>query len=115
MKTSKELQEMANAIGEATRAYHNAIAVNLKESGKEHKVMNLWEDEDEENGLRLSVRGDDCDLNDEVIDKVRWNEEKMCIEYHLTSYNYRDTDEWANVAWLGDDADYVFEAIDWEE
>ena len=119
MKTSKEIHELTNAIGDATRAYHNAIADNLKECGKELNVMNIWEDEDADgellNGMRLSVRGDDNDLNDEVIDKIRWNEEKGCVEYHSISYNYRQVDEWANVAWLGDDVDYIYEAIEWEE
>lgn len=116
MKTSKELQRLSDAIGEAERAYHKAIADNLKEGGKEYRVMNLWgDDEDAPNGLNLSIRGDDNDLNDEVIDKVRWNEERGCIEYHSVRFNYRQVDEWANIAYLGEDADYVFQAIDWEE
>ena len=114
MKTKKELQELSFAVGKAERAYHKAIADNLKEGGKEYKVLNPWGDEDI-NGLNLTIRGYDNDLYDEVIDKVRWNEEKGIIEYHSCSFNYKEVDTWADVSYLDDDADYVFDAIDWEE
>lgn len=111
MKTKKELDKLNDAIGKAISAYHNAIEVNLKECGKEVPVLT---DDEDEKGLRLSVRGDDYDLNDEVVDKVRWNEEKECVEYHLIEYNYRECDDWYPIYWLDDCKDYVYESIDWD-
>lgn len=112
MRTKEQLQELSNAIGVAIRAYHSAVADNLKESGKEHNI--LFDDEFEK-GLMLSVRNDNGDgLITEVIDKVRWNEEMQDVQYHSVEYNYKECDEWYSVSWLGEDADYIFEAIDWE-
>ena len=113
MRTKAELQELSKAIGDAERAFRNAIADNLKESGKEHNI--LFDDEYED-GFILFVRNDDGDgFNTEVIDKVRWNEERECVEYHLIEYNYYyERDEWYSVSLLGDDVDYLYEAIDWE-
>lgn len=111
MKTKKELNALSSAIGKAIREYHNAVEENLKESGKEHNVVGDDEDVD---GLRLSVRGDDNDLNDQVVDKVRWNNEKEYVEYHLIEYNYDDCDDWYPMYWLGEEIDYVYDNIDWE-
>jgi len=112
MKTKEELQELSFAIGKAKRVYHKAIADNLKEGGKEFNVLNPWGDE-ETSGLPISFGGDDCDLDEEVVDKVRWNEERGIIEYHSCRFNYLKVDTWADVNYLGDDVDYVFDAIDW--
>ena len=118
MKTKEELQELSFAIGKAERAYHKAIADNLKEGGKEYNVLNPWgdvdEDDEEVNGINLTISGYDDDLYDELIDKVRWNEEKGIIEYHCSKFNYKKVDNWNDVSYLGDDVDYVFDAIDWE-
>jgi len=108
MKTKEELNKLSQEIARATFAYHNAIAVNLKESGKEHNVIGFDEDE----GLYLKLRDDDS-VDTALVDKVRWNEEKGYVEYHTSEWNYEDADDWTHIAWLGDDADYVYEAIEW--
>ena len=115
MKTKEELQELSFSVGKSKRAYHKAIADNLKEGGKEFNVLSPWSDEDEEdNGLNLTIRGYDNDLHDELIDKVRWNEEKGIIEYHCARFDYKKVDTWGDVGYLDDDVDYVFDAIDWD-
>lgn len=111
MKTKEELNKLSQEIVSATFSYHNAIAENLKESGKEHKVIGDDEDFD---GIYLKVRDDDS-VDTILVDKVRWNEEREYIEYHCCEWNYTKTDDWCYIAWLGDDADYVFEAIEWED
>lgn len=111
MKTKKEIYNLNNAIGKAISAYYKAIEDNLKECGKE--ILILSDDEDDE-GLRLSVRGCDNDLINEVINKVRWNNEMECVEYHLIEYNGIKCDDWYPIDWLDDCKDYVYESIDWE-
>ena len=109
MTTKKELQELSNNIGKAIFAYRNAVAVNLKESGKEHNVIG---DDEEYNGICLKIRDDDS-VDTALIDKVRWNEERECVEYHCSEWNYQSTDDWTNIAWLGEEIDYIYDAIEW--
>ena len=112
MKTKNELNKLNNAIYDAMFEYRNAIEDNLKECGKE---MAIVPDDEDEKGLRLLVRGDNDDLNDQVIDKVRWNEKEQCVEYHLIEYNYKKCDDWYQIFFLDDWKDYVYERIDWGE
>ena len=115
MKTKAELQVLSDAIGEATRTYHKAIFDNLKESGKEHKVEADWEDEDS-NGIHLTIIGRHDDAVVLEIDKVRFNKDKGlhgAIEAHVCSEDYDDTDYWLMASELGDDADYLYENIIW--
>ena len=109
MRTEKELIELSVNIGKAISAYRNAVAENLKESGKEHKVIG---DFDEDEGLYLQIRNDDS-VDTVTVDKVRWNEEKGYVEYHTTSWNYGETDTWTPIHWLGDEIEYIYEAIEW--
>jgi hypothetical protein len=109
MKTAKELYEMSMAIGKATRAYHKAVEDNLKESGKEHNVIGDDEDYD---GIYLKVREDDA-VDTILVDKVRWNNEGNCVEYHCSVWNYETTDNWTPISWLGDDIDYIYNNIEW--
>ena len=113
MKTSKELNELNNAIGKAVFAYHNAISENLKESGKEHKVVG-YEDEDEE-GLRLEIIGRHDDAVSIVVDKIRYNKENNSVEVHICEEDYCEQDYWTYISILGDAQDYVNQSIDWEE
>lgn len=113
MKTSKELNELYIAIGKAVFAYHNAISENLKESGKEHKVVS-YEDEDEK-GLRLEILGKHNDAVSMVIDKIRYNKGNNSVEVHICEEDYRKQDYWTYISTLGDAQDYVNQSIDWEE
>lgn len=110
MKTKKELDKLCMAIGEAKRDYYLAVAVNLKESGKEHNV--IGDDEDEE-GIVLKLRDDDS-VDTARIDKVRWNKDRNYVEFHSAQWNYRETDEWIPIHWLGEEIVYVYDNIDWE-
>lgn len=112
MKTEKELNELSNAIGKAISAYHNAIAENLKESGREHRVVG-YEDEDEK-GLRVEIFGRHDDVVTLVIDKVRYNNEHESVEVHICEEEYRKQDYWIYPSILGDTEDYVYESIEWE-
>ena len=115
MKTKKELQKLSDAIGEASRAYHQAIFDNLKESGKEHKVEADWEDEDSK-GIHLNTL-DRHDFNVVLeVDKVRFNKDKGLhgvIEAHVCSEDYDGCDYWIMASEFGDDADYLYDNIIW--
>lgn len=114
MKTKKELEKLSRAIGKAIFAYHNAIAVNLKECGKEMNVLPFDGDEDEK-GLRLELVGRHNDLISTVIDKVRWNDEHNIVEVHIVEEDYDESDYWLDISYLGDNEDYVNDNIDWEK
>jgi len=117
MKTKKELKKLSNAIGEATRAYHQAIFDNLKESGKEHKVEADWEDEDSK-GIHLTIIGRHDDAVVLEVDKVRFNKDRGLhgvIEGHVCSEDYDECDYWIMTTEFGDDVDihYLFDNIIW--
>lgn len=114
MKTVEELSELSNAIGKAICTYHNAIFNNLKESGKEHKVQG---DDEEEEGLRLSIHGRHDNLVNVLVDKVRFrpNDGGGVIEIHIVEEDYKDCDYWLDGNFIGsDDVDYVYDAIVWD-
>jgi hypothetical protein len=111
MKTEKELNELNNAIGKAVFAYHNAIAENLKESGREHRVVG-YEDEDEE-GLRVEIIGRHNDAVSMVVDRIRYNNEHNSVEVHICEEDYRKQDYWVYISTLGDAQDYVNLSIEW--
>ena len=111
--------QLRNAIGEAISAYYNAVASNLKESGREHNVIGDDEDYD---GIFLTIYDNDDintilvdndDINTILVDKVRWNEETECVEYHEAKFNYIECDVWKPIRLLLDDAEYIYEAIEW--
>ena len=110
MKTREELNKLSMAIGKAILDYHNAVAENLKESGKEHNVVGDDEDED---GIVLKLRDDDA-VDTCRIDKVRWNEDRNYVEFHSAQWNYRETNDWIPIL-LGEDIVYVYDNIDWED
>lgn len=114
MRTAEELKELSDAIGKAVCTYHNAIFDNLKESGKEHKVQG---DDEEEDGLRLSIHGRHDNLVDVLIDKVRFqpNDGGGVIEVHIAEEDYKKQDYWLDADYIGsDDIDYVYDAIVWD-
>ena len=110
MKTKKELQKLSTNISKAILAYRNAVAENLKESGKEHKVIDNSDEEIE--GLILSVSDDDS-VDTILVDKVRWNNELNCVEYHTAEWNYGKTNTWTPIHWLSDEIEYIYDAIEW--
>ena len=115
MKTKKELKKLSRAITKATYAYHKAIFDNLKESGKEFKVIGD-NDEDDVEGLNLTIIGRHDEAVDIVVDKIRHATLKEIerIEVHICQEDYEKKDYWCDADVLGDDMDYVFGNIDWE-
>ena len=109
MKTKEELQEMSVNISKAISAYRKAVSENLKESGKEHKVIGNF---DEDEGLYLQVRDDDS-VDTILVDKVRWNEEEGYVEYHTAEWNFKETDTWTPIHWLSDEIECIYDAIEW--
>ena len=115
MKTKKELQKLSNAIGDAVRAYHDAIFANLKESGKEYGVEADWDDEDSK-GIHLTIIGRHDDAILIEVDKVRVNLKKGvsgAIEVHVCNEDYNGCDYWMMASELGDDVDYLYDNIIW--
>jgi hypothetical protein len=110
MKTKKELETLSGKIGEAIYAYHNAIFENLKESGKEHTIVDS--NEEDEKGVHLTVG-----VGVLTIDKVRFNAElgvNGAVEVHICEEDCRDTDKWVIASILGYDIDYVYDNIIWD-
>lgn len=110
MKTKEELNKLSMAIGDAIFEYHNAVVQNIKECGKPLAVVG---DDEEEEGIVLKLRDDDS-VDTARVDKVRWNEENECVEYHCAEWNYREVDTWTPIHWLGEEIDYIYDNIDWE-
>lgn len=111
--TTKELRKLSNNVGEAIFAYHNAVAENLKESGKEHE---LFRECDDDKGVRITMMNDNCDgVVDLVIDKVRYNDDNGQVEIHICEYDYNESDEWDYASSLTDSVDYVFDSIMWDD
>ena len=115
MRTKEELQKLSSAIGIAVRTYHKAIFDNLKESGKEHGVEADWEEEDGE-GVHLSIIGRHDDAITLAVDKVRFNAENGadgCIEAHICREDGNGCDYWMAASEFGDDVDYLYDNIIW--
>jgi len=101
---------MSHNIGKAIFAYHDAVADNLKESGKEYGVFGDYED----GKVSLTILDDNCSgAVNYVIDKVRYNKENEQVEIHICEEDYRECDTWTYGSFLGDNVDYVYDSIDW--
>ena len=114
MKTKKELEKLSNAIGDAERAYYNAIKENLKESGKEYSVESDYEDED---GLHVTTTDRHDNNVIAVIDKVRFNANcgvDGIVEVHVCEWDYNEKDYWIDIQALDYDVKpYVYDNIIW--
>lgn len=111
MKTIQELNRLSELIGMAIKAYHDAIKENLQELGHAVSVH------DENNcegipGIILQVE-DDGNLYRCIVDQVRLDKVNDTIMVHEREWNFVSCDEWCNISYLGDAADYVLEAIQW--
>ena len=114
MKSKEELEKLSYAIGDAERAYYNAVRDNLKESGREHIVESDNEDED---GLHVTTTDGYNDNVDAVIDKVRYNGENGIdgiVEVHVCKWDYDEKDYWIDIQMFDNDVKpYVYENIIW--
>lgn len=110
MKRAEELKGLWDAIGKAAYAYYRAVERDLKKTGVEYRV----EGDEDSDVVRLTVingNGDGISVLD--IDKVRWNKKTDTAEVHICGYNYQESDDWTCATILGDDMDYVYNAIKW--
>lgn len=121
MKTSKELQEMFDNIGDARAKYRNAVESNLKENCKEYDLEDDMEPEDEEdeyyyNGIHLNVEGRHDDLVLMQMDKIRFNKKRGVnglVEVHVCAEDFENCDYWMLVCNFEDDIDYIYSSIIW--
>lgn len=110
MYTKEQIEKLSALIGEAVKNYRDAIAENLRTLGTEIPVQG---DEEEINGVNINVEYDGS-LYPITVDLIKWDNERSTIIVHLSSVNYNGKDEWTFLTDLGDAADYVLEAIQWQ-
>lgn len=110
MYTKEQLEKLSALIGEAVKNYRDAIATNLRTLGTEIPVQG---DDEEINGVNISLEHDGV-LIPIIVDLIKWDNERSTIIVHLSSVNYKGIGEWTFLSDLGDAADYVLEAIQWQ-
>lgn len=110
MKTIEELQELSDNIAKAVFAYHNAVEVNLKESGKEYNVIG----DDDDGGLLVETIGRHG-VVDVLIDKVRYNNDTENVEAHVCEEDGDEIDYWLNVSYFEEDETYIYDKIEWDD
>lgn len=102
-----ELKQKFNRMCDATRDFRHAVENYLKENG-EQTIEGDYEDEPfrlttiDDNGTGTIVFG---------IDKIRYNEERDCVEFHAVDENYVPVDYWYMATILGSDDTYLFRQI----
>ena len=106
MKTLEELQELSDNIAKAIFVYHKAVESNLKESGKEYNVT--------DDGLLAEAIGRNGEVV-VVIDKVRYNNDTENVEAHVYEENGDEIDYWLNISCFGEDMDYIYDNIEWDD
>ena len=110
MKTIEELQELSDNIAKAVFAYHMAVRTNLKESGKEYKVIG-----DKDDGGLLSETMGRNGIVDVVIDKVRYNTGTENVEAHVCEENGVEIDYWLGASFFGEDETFIYDKIEWSD
>ena len=108
MKTTTQLDQLAEKIGEAIRNYHKACEENLLELGHPVTVQDVYNED--ERGLTLNIVSDTRVLIG-TFDQIRMRNDH--IEVHCLSWDYVPADEWLYLSALGEAADYVLEAAQW--
>ena len=105
----KEMSQLRTNLAMARKSYLDAIARNLKDSGKEFWIEPTGDDE----GCRVNNTFDDEVVN-MVIDKIRWHNNQ--IELHKIEEDSNERDEWFSTAYVSDDAlEYIYDSIIWED
>ena len=108
--------EGKDAIEDAMERSWKANQV-FRSSVKEH-LKNTWGEftMDDSYGEEGELQVDVIDSNNSgvdhyALDKARYNAEKDCVEFHMTEYNYKQTDEWIASYWLGSEESFAMENI----
>ena len=119
MKNLATLRNSYKGIRQARNQWAQAIIENLKEMGKEIKVLGDYYDPEDgwPEGLHIVIMDDDNYPQDIVIDSVKY-EEKECsnIAVHLCYWDPNKCDQWWSISdFSSDDADTILLAIQWPE
>lgn len=93
----------------ANQAFLSSVKDYLKSNGGEFTLDDSYGDEGE---LQIDViDSNNSGVDHYVLDKARYNAEKGCIEFHMTEYNYKQTDEWVASYWFGSEETFAMENI----
>lgn len=119
MKNLATLRNSYNGIHQARHQWAQAIIENLKEMGKEIKVLGDYYDPEDgwPEGLHIVIMDDDNYPQDIVIDSVKYEEkEHSNIAVHLCYWDPNKCDQWWSISdFSSDDADTILLAIQWPE
>ena len=111
MKTKQQLDQLSAKVTEALQVYLKAIENNLLKLGHPVAVQEVCNMD--ETGIRLNVQLND-NVNEMVFDQIRC-EKAGSMEIHCIHWDYSECDRWMNWTVLGDAAQYLFDAIQWQE
>lgn len=119
MKNLATLRNSYNSIHQARHQWALAIIENLKEMGKEIKVLGDYYDPEDgwPEGLHIVIMDDDNYPQDIVIDSVKYEEKEYSnIAVHLCYWDPNKCDQWWSISdFSSDDADTILLAIQWPE
>lgn len=119
MKNLATLRNSYNGIHQARHQWELAIIENLKEIGKEVKVLGDYYDPEDgwPEGLHIVIMDDDNYPQDIVIDSVKYEEKELSnIAVHLCYWDPSKCDQWWSISdFSSDDADTILLAIQWPE
>ena len=119
MKNLATLRNSYNGIRQAHHQWAQAIIENLKETGKEIKVLGDYYDPEDgwPEGLHIVIMDDDNYPQDIVIDSVKYEEKEYSnIAVHLCYWDPNKCDQWWSISDFSiDDADTILLAIQWPE
>jgi len=117
MKSLATLKNIYRGISAARHQWALAIIENLKEIGKEVKVLGDYYDPEDgwPKGLHLVIKDDDNYPQDIVIDKVKYEEKEYSnIAVHLCYWDPDKCDQWWSISdFSSDDADTILLAMQW--
>ena len=118
--TKEELKQLEREITTAEQKFHNAVCENLKD-GKVYKIRSdNEENEDEENcdGLRVTIIGRHDSLVELVVDAIKYNKDSKGfnkIEIHVVREDYEKCNTWCPIYICGStEVTYIYSQIEWE-
>lgn len=90
--------------------YRNTITDYLKETGGVFELDNGYGEVGEP--LEIDIVDDNGTGVDHIaVDMARHNAERDCIEFHVTSWNYKEQDYWLPYYFLGSEDTYAMANI----
>lgn len=117
MKSLATINSIYTGIHQARRQWALTIIENLKEIGKEIKVLGDHYDPEDgwPKGLHMVIQDDDNFPQDIVIDRVKYEDkEHSSIAVHLCYWDPNKCDNWWSISDFAlDDAETILRAIQW--